>query len=92
MKIRPSENRVVVKVLEEKVEEVTPSGIITPVNKNVTKELAIGEVIKVDDPKNVAKCEIGEKILFRSMAGLQCGSGLAIINVSHVEGVIEEGE
>ena len=88
--IKPSKSRVVVKVLAEADETKTAGGIIIPNAKNVTKEMAQGKVVAIDDTEEVSGCKVGDIILFRSMSVLQCGDGIGIINVAHVEGTIEQ--
>jgi co-chaperonin GroES (HSP10) len=88
--IKPSKNRVVVKVLVEANEKKTAGGIIIPDAKNVTKEIAQGRVVAIDDPEDVSGCKVDDIILFRSMAVLQCGDGIGIISVNHVEGTLAQ--
>jgi len=90
MKIKPSSNRAVIKVLVQANEKKTSGGIIIPEAKNVTKEMAIGEVIDINDVDNVACAVKGDVVYFRSMSLLECGDGIGIINVLHIDGVIEK--
>lgn len=84
--IEPSSNRLVVKVLVRANETKTAGGIIITENKNVTKEIAQGEVVGINDPDGLANCNVGDTILFRNMSLLNCGGDIGILNVTHVEG------
>lgn len=89
MKIRPAKNRLVVKVLARPSETTTEGGIIIPEAKSVTKEICIGEVLGINDPEDVIGCEVGDAVVFRNMSMLECGDDVGILNVVHIDGILE---
>lgn len=90
MKVKkPSKNRVAVQVLVEANEKMSGGGIIIPEAHNVTKELAIGKVILINDPDEISGAKEGDMVAFRSMSAMQIGEGVSVLNVNHVECIVE---
>ena len=95
MKIRPLQDRILVKRLES--EEKTASGIIIP--DNAKEKPMEGEVIAVGPGKKLdngsvqeVDLKVGDKILFGQYAGSSVkldGEELLIMNESEVFGVVE---
>jgi len=66
--IKPLEDRVLIKVLDEK-QEKTASGIYLPDNANVEKP-TLGEVVAVGDSKEMG-VKVGDVVMFAKFSGTE---------------------
>ncbi|MGL5123942.1 MAG: co-chaperone GroES [Fusobacteriaceae bacterium] len=92
MKLKPIGERILVRMIIEKKEEKTASGIILSTVKEIDKH-NLGEVIALGQGESMKEIKIGNKILYSKFIGTEIKSEndkLVLINLKDVLAVIIE--